>query len=260
MKVFFEDKEHRYYNEDRIPYISVSGLAKKLEVKKDWDAIKKKYAKKKGLTVAEVQADWDRKKDLGTQAGTAYHFTREQQLLSGEVIYQDIACEKRPCSLRDGIKESQDIKKLQDNTVYPELIIYDHEYRIAGQSDKVFVVNGEISVEDYKTDKAIERKAFSSEWTEPEKLIGPCCHLENCNYNMYSLKMSMYMYMLWKQNKHLKVGKLILEHVQLQRDEDGIPILDENGQPIVLKIERMEVPYRRREVKEIFELYKEGKL
>lgn len=67
------------------------------------------------------------------------------------------------------------------------------------------------------------------------------------------------MYMLWKLNKNLRVGDLILQQITLKRDEEGIPILSE-GIPIILSRKDVKVPYRRTEVKDIFEYYKQGKL
>jgi hypothetical protein len=256
----FIDDSHEYFNEADESYISVSGIAKLLEQKKDWEAIKKKRAKKLGVTVDSLTEDWNRKKILGTQAGTIVHSKREKHLIENPFTYQGVSLNKKVCRTKGDWKYSLIDNKLENNTVYPEAMIFDHELRVAGQSDKVIVVNNTIHVEDYKTDKKMDRKAFSNEWVSAEKLLPPVSHLDNCEFSMYSLKMSMYMYLLWKKNKHLKVGNLILEWLQLERDEDTIPVLDENGHPIVKKIERIEVPYLRKEVKDIFDWYKQGKL
>jgi len=255
MKIIFKERTHQYFNEENKQYISVSALIKRLEPKKDWDEIKRKYAKKNGMTVPEVTAKWERARILGSGAGTIYHADRERELLEAESIeYDGVNCAKQFCLMEQGNKVSIPIEKLNDNTIYPELIIYDHKYRICGQSDKVIVANKRIHILDYKTDKSIETKAFSSDWVKPEHLLEPVSHLENCNFNIYSLKMSTYMFMLWKQNKGYKVGDLILEHVPLIRDEEGIPIL-KDGKPLTEKTRIIKVPYLKKEVKDIFEYY-----
>jgi hypothetical protein len=121
---------------------------------------------------------------------------------------------------------------------------------ICGQSDKVIVVNGKIHIWDYKTDEKIEFKAFSNQWVKPKKLKTPLGHLDDCNGNIYSLKMSLYMYMLWKANKgKFKPGDIMIEHVHLKRDpeNDNLPVIV-NGRPVVLKVEQKKLPYRKKEV------------
>ncbi len=261
MKIFFREEDHSYFDEENAPYISVSALAKRLERPKDWDAILKKNAKKKGVKPETLKAEWEKKKKLGTEAGTKVHQKYEQERLAlPQIIMDKTECGVISCSFSDGLKQSLPTLKLENNTIYPELMIYDHNFRICGQSDEVRVVRKIISILDLKTDKSIDRRAYSSEWVEAEKLLPPVDHLDSCNFNMYSLKMSMYMYMLWKQNKGFKVGDILLEWNEILRDEEGIPILDKNKQPSVIKKEIIKVPYLRKEVKDIFDWYKKDKL
>jgi hypothetical protein len=261
--MYFKEDSHQYFNEKGEEYKSVSYLAKLLDKKDEsfWKAKKVKIAKQRGITVAELTAEWDKKKLLGTTAGTIIHNDREQDLIDNEFSYMNVVCKKKECPIEDdGYKWSIPIVQLENNTVYPELMIYDHNYKLCGQSDKVIVKDNTIYVEDYKTDKSIERRSFGSEWGQTDRFKDPVSHLEDCNYNMYSIKMSCYMFMLWKANKHLKIGKLILEHLSILRDKEGIPILNSNGRPTIMKTERIEVPYLRKEVRDIFNAYKEGRL
>lgn len=103
-------------------------------------------------------------------------------------------------------------------------------------------------IKTHNTDAEIKFKAFSSQWVKPQKLLGPLAHLDDCNANIYSIKMSLYMYLLWRANRGtLRTGDIMIEHVHLERDEDGLPIL-EDGKPIVKKIEQIQLPYRKKEV------------
>lgn len=261
MKVYFKEDTHQYFNELHESYISVSALSKKLEPKKDWAAILKKKAKKDNIDPKELKAQWDNKKLLGTQAGTKVHRKSElKRLSSPQAIINDVECSIISCSFSDGVKWSEDSLKLEPNSIYPEKMLYSHIHKVCGQTDEVNTPNRVISIYDIKTDKTIERKAYSSEWVKPEKLLAPVSHLDNCSFNIYSIKMSLYMYMAWLENKDFKVGDLILDWQPILRDEDGIPILDQDGEPTVLKSELIEVPYLRREVRDILEYYKAGKL
>ena len=64
------------------------------------------------------------------------------------------------------------------------------------------------------------------------------------------------MYLLWKANRGtLRTGDIMIEHVHLERDEDGLPILKDN-KPIVKKIEQIQLPYRKKEVMDMLETLK----
>lgn len=111
-------------------------------------------------------------------------------------------------------------------------------------------------IKTHNTDAEISFQAFSNKWVKPRKLLPPLSHLDDCNGNIYSIKMSLYMYMLWKANKgRFKPGELILEHFTLKRDEDKIPIL-ENGIPVILRTEQIELPYRKQEVEAMLKTLK----
>lgn len=262
----FIESSHRYLDENGDDLISVSKFTEKFKEKQDWTAIAKKVAMKKTkegtpTTTKDILNKWETKRDTASQIGTLFHTIREQELLDTESpVFYDVPCAKQASAYdTGGVKNSIPITKLDSNTVYPELMIYDTDYMICGQSDKVIVVDDKIHIWDYKTDAEITFNAFSSQWVKPRRLLGPLSHIEECNGNIYSIKMSIYMYLLWKANKgRFKPGDLIIEHVHLKRDpeNDNIPMLDENGRPIVLKIEQIKLPYRKKEVMEMLETLK----
>lgn len=264
-KVRFEPEAHKYFAGER-ELISVSAFTKKFEQKKDWKAIATKVAKKEGKTTKEIMDLWDMKRNKGTEAGTIVHSIKEHETLGSGVYHynnEDLAI--RECPLENNIKQSLNINEIESGHVYPELMIYDLELGICGQSDEVVIQNNTINILDFKTDKSIEYKAYSSQWVEAEKLMPPLQHLDACNYNIYSIKMSLYMYLLWKANKgRFKPGKIILKWVPIERDEQGIPVLyDEKGNvvesggvPKILKEEWIELPYRKKEVMAMLETLK----
>lgn len=246
MNVKFKSSSHQYFSEDDRELISVSAFVKKFIKEKDWKAIaKKKVAnlkKYEGVTktVDELLAEWEMKRIKGTEAGTILHSIKENELLGYEKI--------KVGNTDDDYKWSIPITTLENGYIYPELMIYNLDYMICGQSDKVVIENDTINIYDYKTDKEIVFKGYSNKWQEAEKLLGPLSHLEECNGNIYSIKMSLYMYLLWKANKgKLKPGKIILEWCPIERDEDGVPILYD-GVPKQLFQKNIEIPYRKKEV------------
>lgn len=263
-KVKFIEDTHKYLDEDNRELISVSAFTDRFKPKVDWKKIAAKVANKKTkegepTTTEEILAKWERKRDLSAQIGTKYHSIREQELVDQKnPEFYGISCDTKQCEFSEGFKYSIPINQLENNTVYPELMIYDFDYMICGQADKVIVANKKINIWDYKTDQEIKHKAFSSKWVEPAKMLSPIAHLDDCNAIHYSLKMSLYMYLLWKSNKgKLKPGDIIIEHVQLARDpkNDNLPIL-KDGKPVVLKIEQIKLPYRKKEVEDMLKTLK----
>jgi hypothetical protein len=247
-KVKFIEKTHQYLTEDDQELISVSAFTEKFKAKTDWKAIAKRSAAKatkegNPTTAQELLKKWEKKRIESANVGTIYHAIREEELINS-------ACTTKQCTYVDNDKWSIPINKLENDTIYPELMIYDFEHMICGQSDKIIVKDNTIHVWDYKTDQEIKFKGWSSEWKSATKLLKPLQQLDECNGNIYSIKMSLYMYLLWKANKgKLKVGDIMIEHVHLERDpnNDNIPIL-KDGKPVVKKIEQIKLPYRKKEV------------
>ena len=247
-KIRFIEDTHRYVSEDGRELISVSAFTDKFKEKIDWEKIAKRSAAKltkegTPTTAKQLLAQWEKKRVESASVGTLYHAIREQQLMDSD-------CKTKACTYEGKDKWSIPIADLENNMTYPELMIYDFDYMICGQSDKVIVKDNTIHVWDYKTDAEIKFKGYSSEWKAATKLLKPLQHLEECNANVYSIKMSLYMYLLWKANRgKLKIGEIIIEHISLKRDpkNDNIPILID-GKPVEIGRTTIKLPYRKKEV------------
>ena len=101
--------------------------------------------------------------------------------------------------------------------VYPEyLIYYDNpklDIHIAGQIDLIVKNGNNIFLIDHKSNKKIDLKGFYSSYTRStEKLKYPLGTLDNCNFNVYQLQLSMYAWMLQKINPNFVIKGLILNH------------------------------------------------
>lgn len=247
-KVKFVDQDHKYFSEDGKELISVSKFTDGFKKKVDWDAIAAKVAKKEKKTKQEILDLWEKKRNQGASAGTILHDMREKSLLENDFLFNKQVLQKKSCPVHEGCKWSLPTNEISNGFVYPELMIYDFEHMICGQSDKVIVKDNKIHIYDYKTDKSIDMKAFSNQWTKPEKLLPPIEHLDNSNGNVYALKMSLYMYLLWKANRaRLKPGDIILEWLPIERDMEGFPVLYD-GKPKVLSEKQIKLPYLKEEV------------
>lgn len=251
------------YLSDEGELISVSKFVERFKEKQDWDKIAAKSAAKKTregkpTTKEQLLELWTMKRIVSAKAGTILHAERELKLLEAKEVEEcGKICNIKECIHGEGVKHSIPIEQLEDNTVYPELMIYDMDHMLCGQSDKVVVVNNTINIIDYKSDAEIKFHGFSNEWVDATKLKGPLSHLDECNGNIYSIKMSLYMYMLWRANKgRFKPGEIVIEHCQLKRDEEnGFPIFEE-GKPVVIGTSFITLPYRKKEVVEMLKTLK----
>lgn len=240
--MIFYEKEH-LYKDGEIAYTSVSRVLHKLEKPKNWKLIAKRYATKVGKTVAEVEAEWKEENDKSTTRGKVYHAKQQEALnFTGVVHRRNVICNVKfhPIyQVGEGDWQiTQEDTTLENNTVYTEFMSWDEESQICGTADEVEVINNTLNINDHKTNKEIKMQGFSSPGGR-ERLLYPVAHLDDCNWNKYCLQLSLYMYMLWKKNKHLKIGKLTLNHVRFDKEGN------------VNNVIPMDVPYLRDEVRDI---------
>lgn len=89
----------------------------------------------------------------------------------------------------------QNLYELEDG-FYPELLLWNDKYMIAGQADKVFIKTDKdtgiryIDIDDYKTNKKIKTE------NKHQYMKSPLEYLSDCNYNHYRLQISTYAWML----------------------------------------------------------------
>lgn len=237
-QLYFIEESHSYHGvESGLQYTPVSTVAKCILPPVDWEAIKVRKAKKMGITTQELQDDWTMRAKLGTEAGTAIHNQKEREILSSFFVdrYGELF-EPVPYTVV-GDKKYQ-IQELKPSKVYPELItsINRGRVRVGGTSDIVYITKDNyVHIEDWKTDHAIEYQGFRN-----QTLAEPLSHRQDCNFDIYSLKMGCYMFFILQANPHLKPGKITLRHLPIER-EDKIPVLT-NGLPTVLN--EWEIPIK----------------
>lgn len=247
--MIFYEKEHIYKLGDR-QFTSVTQVLSSLEKKKDWKKIAKRYADKNGKTVAEVEALWKEENDKSVIRGKEYHAQMQNALNNNGVAHRkNVICQvvfHTPAIHPEGqfVYLEQPDFKLDNNTIYTEFMVWDEDSGICGMVDEAEVVSETIHVNDHKTNKEIKREGFYVPNGGREKLLSPVSHLDDCNWNKYTLQLSLYMYLLWKRNKNLKVGKLTLNHVQFDKEGKMTAVV------------AMDVPYRRDEVRAIIDWWK----
>jgi hypothetical protein len=260
MSIIFNAADHSYKSieADDINWISVTSLVSQFKKPFDAKSIAERVTKSKrskwfGIPPKKILEIWENEANRATTLGTYYHNQREADLCSLASLEKDgvtipvIA----PVPELEGLKQAP-LQKL-DPGVYPEHMVFLKSAGICGQSDLVEVVNDQVFIIDYKTNKEIKTESYVNWEGISEKLQFPVNNLDDCHFNHYALQLSIYMYIILKHNPKLKPGKMFIHHVQFEtmgEDEYGYPITKytSEGDPVVKDVVAIEIPYLKDEV------------
>jgi hypothetical protein len=260
MSVIFKAENHKYESLDpneRIDWLSVTKFVS--EFKQAFDAVTQSIKSSKnpkskwyGLSPEEIQAHWTTNTEEAINRGSVYHEQRELDITSLDSIQKSGRAIPiiRPI-FENGVKKAPE-QRLTEG-IYPEHFVYLKSAGLCGQSDMVEVVKDLVNIIDYKTNKEIKKTGFTNWEKITQKMTGPCAHLDDCNFNHYSLQLSIYMYIILKHNPKYKPGKMFLHHVIFEKEREdkfgnAIPKKDANGDPVVKTVIPYEVPYLKSEV------------
>lgn len=162
------------------------------------------HPKYSGKTVDEVIKEWSK----GAIRGTIVHNELEA------FIKENITPEHEMSIIgAEWIKEKQ---KDPDNTFFSEVIIYSKELGIAGTID-VLVYNKKqdtYHLVDWKTNKRIDKTSYKKKIG----ILNSTKHMQDCNFNHYSLQLSFYRYIL-ERYYGINVGSQTLFHLKENRYE-----------------------------------------
>lgn len=260
MSIVFNAADHSYKSieADDIKWISVTSLVSNFKKPFDAKAVAERVTKSKkskwyGIPPEKILEIWNNESNRATSLGTYYHNQREYDLCSLASLERDGITIPviPPVQELEGLKQAP-VQKL-DPGVYPEHMVFLKSAGICGQSDLVEVVNDQVFIIDYKTNKEIKTSSYVNWEGLSEKLLFPVNNLDDCHFNHYALQLSIYMYIILKHNPKLKPGKMFIHHVQFEtegEDQYGYPIIKytNEGDPVVKEVTPMEIPYLKDEV------------
>jgi hypothetical protein len=256
----FQEDGHKYSNidpNDNFEWISATKLIHQFVEPFDAIAVSEKCSKGKnpkysGKDPADIRAMWNKESKRSTDLGSWYHNQREKDMLQFKFVTRDgieIPIIKPVMSGKIKLAPEQKIGP----GLYPEHFVYLRSASVCGQADRIEVIGDTVHVFDYKTNKEIKRKGHEFWDGTVKKMLGPLRHLDDCELNTYTLQLSLYMYIIIKHNPMLKPGNIQIQHVQFEidrLDENGYPVhaLNPVGEPIISKIELIDLPYLKKEV------------
>ena len=175
-------------------------------------------------TIEIIKKEWLTENKKAVQKGTVYHLAKEDHAYDrGFEInpfdgkkYKTFEKERIP-GYNEAITENlYDLEK----GYYPELLIWNDNFKIAGQADKVFVKKGTkykyVDIDDWKTNKKMSKRGFYYKNYGTVYMLPPISHIESCNFNFYELQLSMYAYLL--EQFGFRVRHLAIHHLNKKHD------------------------------------------
>ena len=185
---------HTYVN-DMFPdvnYTSVTTVLGKYKEKFDEDYHAQRVAERRGMSKEDVIAEWREINRQANEYGTALHEILERFLLAPNRLYSPRdEFEKVVINSFKKVCEEENLKLLESDQLKPEHIMsieFNDKLGIAGTSDIIEDIGyDKFNVWDFKTNKKFEYENKYGEY-----LHFPINHLAHCQYNDYTLQLSVY--------------------------------------------------------------------
>jgi ATP-dependent exoDNAse (exonuclease V) beta subunit len=222
--LFTFDKERHLYHYDGRNLRSAGSVMKELCEPFARDRIARYTAKRRGVTVRQVLAEWEDKRDRAARRGEAIHWCIEQYLQTGLL----------PAFLPKHVQLDQDDhwdvwRRLQgfdewykhnldgSYVLGQEVRMYSLTLGIAGTTDTLMLRNGYVYVGDWKSNGKF-RVPGDGERVH-SRMLPPLEHLSQIELHTYSVQVSLYRMMLHEHGVRTAGGFIV--HIP----EEGPPAL-----------------------------------
>jgi hypothetical protein len=205
------------------------------------------FTEKQILGMQEIiLLEWDQKAEEGKKNGSEWHDKQELKAKVQQRVFEGTNVLK----LSDYYMYNTDEPRLSSDLpdgVYVELLMALHPYKIAGKCDRLYIESAYdergypvrdstgrqiryADIDDWKTDKKIEMEhPMRGEWKQ--YMLYPLEHLEHCNFNGYSLQLSLYMYMC--EYYGFTPRKLGITHVREEVNWHKVPYMKKEIEQIL---------------------------
>jgi hypothetical protein len=152
----------------------------------------------------KLQEQWKGKSKKSLEKGTKIHNAKEEADRKSERFY-----------------ESYNMVRLDNlpNGIYPEMILYNHDYQVAGTADKVQINFGNGIIKDYKSNEKLQFGYRNPYTNRTEMMKYPFDTLPDCSFSHYSIQLNLYGWML--EQFGYKLNDLIIIHIKTWNEETG---------------------------------------
>lgn len=222
-RIEFDEEPHLYYIDGSTDgYISVTTLIHDYFEKFDADKVIEKMMKSPnwtrsqyyGISPPEIKSQWEEHGDECSRLGTITHNDIEK-------FYNGVTVQNNTLEFEYFLKFYERNPELRPYRT--EWTVFDERLKLAGSIDMLFIDdNGDYHIYDWKRSKSIKKH------NKYQKGLYPLSHLDDCNFNHYSLQLNIYRKLL-KLNYGIDVKSMCL--IQLHPDwktyiKYECPILD----------------------------------
>lgn len=184
MPVILDHDSHIYTNTDTgEQYTSVTTFIGGYKKPFDKDKWSKVVAEREGTTQEQILNKWSEITITAQNRGTNVHLVMENYIKTNKI--------------QKGFEELVDsfVKKTTgiitpNSKILSEELLYSHEYKLAGMSDLIVENNNIFYVLDFKTNKKYN---FVNKYNE--YFFEPIDYLQQCEFNTYTIQLSIYAYM-----------------------------------------------------------------
>ncbi len=220
-KIKYHDEPHVYYIGEQ-QLVSGTAFVGMFKEKFDSKGMAEKTAKKRGISVEEVLAEWDFKGGISRTKGTLLHAFAENYWMNKIFPVDELKYEEQYPTIIERYNECKRmfLEFYEDASInlFPvamELVVGDAELGIGGMVDCLFWNNKTKSYEiwDYKTNKEIGM--FSK---YKKRMKAPINFLHDCEFEAYSIQLNLYKYIIEK-NTNIKIGRLWLIHIHEEQEK-----------------------------------------
>ena len=236
--VYLEPNEHVYiHRETGAKFTSVTKVISSVEPHFAAEEIalaitkqpnSKKNPKYVGLSQSDILDVWQKENDEANHYGTMVHEIVEDYLMANKFYFPKNDFEKAVIQAYDelGVDEGREI--------FPERIMFSAEYKLAGMTDLLIDISDELfDIGDWKTNKEFN---YFSKYNN--FLLAPFEHLQDCQYVVYTLQLSIYA-LMYEMESGKKCRQLWAAHFNKE----------------TLKFQKIPLFYMKNEAKKLLKLH-----
>lgn len=166
--------------------------------------------------VNEIKAEYQRKREESCSRGTSIHavfensFYGRTQFDFSKFGYADLK--------GDFVCNKNYYKLDLERGVYPEFLISltskDGVLKVSGQIDLLIIDGMDVTIIDWKTNAKIDKTSYYDKNKKSNVMMKhPLNNLQDCNFNVYQLQLSLYAYMLQQINPDYNIKHLKIVHI-----------------------------------------------
>jgi hypothetical protein len=203
-RIQFDEPTHTYTCEGQ-PLTSVTKLIKSLCIPFDADYWANRKAEERGISAEEVKAEWDAKREQGLSRGTNTHLYIEDVLRGQEDKRGSLPLLPEMKAFREFWKAIGGARANTPKEI--EWVVGCPVLGVAGTLDALIQTPDGLVLYDWKTgDKFLSNNRY-------QKLLHPFADIADCEFNRYSLQVSLY-WLLINRYTDLPITTAQIVHLQ----------------------------------------------